>query len=287
MELPATTDPHRHDALNRTTAAISPNGEYASDSFDRALALAKQYGSLDHVRAVVLVGSVAAGASDATSDIDLCVYSTAPVPISGRAAIAAGDPQAELDNRWFGPEDAWADAETGVIIDVAYRDVAWIVDDLARILVRHQARLGYTTAVWASVLASRPLVDPTGWFALLQQQARQPYPPLLRQARSSYTHQLAQAVARDDWTSVNHRVTAFLASYFDILFALNSVPHPGEKRLVPFAVEHCQLVPAGMPAQLAALLRAAGDTGREVVGLTDALSVELERLVYKHGDPSA
>jgi hypothetical protein len=273
---------------------MSLNGENANAPFERALVLAKQYGSLDQVRAVVLAGSVAADAADLASDIDLCVYATAPVPLSGRAAIAAGDPRAELDNRWFGQEDAWVDAESGLTIDVAYRDTAWIVDDLACVLVHHQARLGYTTAVWASVLASRPLVDPTGWFARLQQQARQPYPeplrqaiiaknlPLLRQARSSYTHQLAQAAARDDRTSVNHRVAAFLASYFDVLFALNRIPHPGEKRLVPFAVEHCRLVPAEMPAQLGALLRAVGESGREAVDWADALSVELERLVARN-----
>ena len=53
-------------------------------------------------------------------------------------------------------------------------------------------------------------------------------------------------MARGDLVSLNYRVAALLASTFDILFALNRLPHPGEKRLLAFATQHCPLRPAGM-----------------------------------------
>jgi hypothetical protein len=161
-------------------------------------------------------------------------------------------------------------------------------------LVRHEARTGYSTAFWANVLASRPLVDTTGWFARLKRRAQQPYPeqlrhaiialnlPLLRQAQSAYGRQLEKAVARRDLVSVNHRVAALLASYFDILFALNRIPHPGEKRLIDAASERCRLLPPSMRQHLDALLRAAGIPGPQVLRRASALTTELEDLVSRN-----
>jgi len=40
------------------------------------------------------------------------------------------------------------------------------------------------------------------------------------------------ALNRGDAVSVQHRVTALLASFFDVWFALERQPHPGEKRLL-------------------------------------------------------
>ena len=43
--------------------------------------------------------------------------------------------------------------------------------------------------------------------------------------------------------SVNHRVTEFLASYFDIIFALNEIKHPGEKRMQEICSKECKILP--------------------------------------------
>src|SRR5437660_337804 len=66
----------------------------------------------------------------------------------------------------------------------------------------------------------------------------------LRDHPYSFRHQLAQAIARHDAVSVNHRLAAWLGSYVDILFAVNRVLHPGEKRIVEFLARECATLPA-------------------------------------------
>jgi hypothetical protein len=116
------------------------------------------------------------------------------------------------------------------------------------------------------VLHSEPLFDRSGWYAALRRRADVPYPealrravvtrnhPLLRDTLSSYLAQIERAVARRDAPSVNHRVAALLASFFDVLFALNRVPHPGEKRLLARVEALCGLRPPRLGEQVAALL---------------------------------
>jgi hypothetical protein len=56
-----------------------------------------------------------------------------------------------------------------------------------------------------------------------------------------------------DIVSVRHRTAAFLASYFDVLFALNRAPHPGEKRLVALATRLPQ-VPTSLAEDVSSLV---------------------------------
>ena len=60
---------------------------------------------------------------------------------------------------------------------------------------------------------------------------------LLSGVLPSYDAQIRKAWARRDLVSVNHRTTEFLASYFDIIFAMNGRTHPGEKRLVTLCTD--------------------------------------------------
>ena len=48
----------------------------------------------------------------------------------------------------------------------------------------------------------------------------------------SYDKQILKALNRGDLVSVNHRISAFIESYFDIIFAVNELTHPGEKRMI-------------------------------------------------------
>lgn len=260
--------------------------------------IAAAYAAIPSVEAVTLGGSQTTGYAGTDSDLDLYVYSRSPVPVAERGRIAATRaPDAEVDNRFWEPGDEWIEPDTRIGVDVMFREVAWIEDQLARVLERHEASVGYSTSFWHNVLTAQLLYDRDGWYARLQAWANQPYPealrqailaknhPILRSTHSSYLHQIERAVARNDLVSVNHRVAALLASYFDVIFAYNRLPHPGEKRLLTHAAASPH-VPPNMAAQVTALLRAAGD-GHEIARRVHDLLDELDALVDESSSYSA
>jgi len=113
--------------------------------------IADAFAAVPQVQAVALGGSRADAWFREDSDLDLYVYAAEPVPFVARRAIAAAraDPRRpiEIDNRFWEPGDEWVDAATGLGVDVMFRDPAWIANELARVLDRHEAAIGYTTAL--------------------------------------------------------------------------------------------------------------------------------------------
>lgn len=255
--------------------------------------LASRYATFPAVTAVALGGSLSAGNASPGSDIDLYVYLTGPLGLDERREVMASRPvgPAELGNEFWEPGDEWVDQTTGICVDVMFRSTGWIEDRIAAVLDRHEAGLGYTTCFWHNVLTSQVFFDRGGWFAALQERARVEYPEPLRQAivrknwavmrpnLSSYEVQIGKALGRSDWISVNHRLAALLASAFDILFALNRVPHPGEKRLLELAGRLCPERPAGFEAGVRALLSGAAGPPGELVSSLSLFLDEFEALV--------
>jgi predicted nucleotidyltransferase len=223
-----------------------------------ARTVADRYAALRPVQAVALSGSRSSKQSDESSDIDLYVYVNHPLTLAQRAQVAAGAKRVEIGNNFWEPGDEWVDPESGLGIDAMYRELEWIEEQIARVLNDHKASIGYSTCFWYNVRNSELLFDRESWFAQLQLKASAPYPPelkraiiaknhpILRTTISSYVHQIEVAQRRHDVVAVNHRITALLASYFDILFAVNEQTHPGEKRLLKFAEELCPKRPSRM-----------------------------------------
>jgi predicted nucleotidyltransferase len=268
-----------------------------SASADIANRVAAAFANLPEVVAVALAGSGVTGADDEQSDIDLYVYAGAPLAMADRVAIATSfAARAEVGNDFWEPGDEWIDAQTGRHVDVMYRTPDWIEEQLERVLVRHEASVGYSTCFWHNVLYSTPLFDRSGWCRDLQATAARPYPeplkraiiarnhPILRQTLSSYLAQIERAVRWGDSMSTQHRLTALLASYFEVLFAVNELPHPGEKRLIQLAATRCAKIPADMEAQINAVLEtAARPSTLALVGQIDALLDSLDDLLANEG----
>lgn len=265
--------------------------------------LAARFAAWPDVVAVALGGSQSSGAADADSDIDLYVYTTAELPRAALTSLieqSGGATRADLQLPYWGGVNMWIAATTGRTIDCVVFGAAWIEEQIGLVLDQHTPSLGYSTCFCRTVQQSRVLYDPRGWFGALQARTRQDYPealrrniiahnhPVLRTIMSSYLQQIAYAVRRDDPVSVNHRVAALLASYFDILFALNRVLHPGEKRLLLFVQRECTQLPTAIDTDVAAVLWSAGAAHDQLIGHLTRLLDRLDELLGAAGfDPQA
>ena len=241
------------------------------------------------VVAIAEGGSQAKGNQDQTSDLDLYIYVHSEVPFVKRSTLI--DPRsddAELDNRIWEIGDQWTDRDTGMEVDMTYRSPDWIERELARILDSHEASLGYSTCLWENVCSSKILFDPTGWYRKLKLKAARPYPGelahsifeknyrLLCDSHSAFQKQILRAATRNDSVSVSHRTADFLACYFDVLFALNRVPHPGEKRLLDSS-SSLEFVPVALREDVHALMRAGSrNETTELKMILDRMITELD-----------
>ncbi len=252
------------------------------------------------IRAIVLAGSRTGPYSTPSSDLDLYVYSDEAVPLSLRNELASRfATNAEVGNTFFEDGDELI-AKDGTVIDLMYRRSEWIEEEIERVWRRYEAKVGYTTAIIHNVRSSTILYDRDGWFKALQSSVSTPYPPALKSAiiaknypllrtklTASYCEQIQHAVERKDDVSVLHRKAALLASYFDVLFALNELTHPGEKRLVAWAKEHCLLLPLRFEAEMERVCNTVGsDTLVAVHRLLDSLD-EIFQLSVLDGSPGA
>jgi len=258
--------------------------------------LRDEFAQLPQVEAVAISGSRTRTdvVPDAFSDIDLYIFTRVDIPLVVREGIVdrvGGAMQVQLDQRFWGLSDQWIDAGTGIHVDLNYFDAQWMEDAVTRVVERHEASLGYTTCFWRTIRQSTLLFDRGTWFADLKARADVAYPeplrrnivalnhPVLRSIHTSYAHQIDKAVARNDPVSVNHRVAALLASYFDCVFAASRVGHPGEKRLLELAVASCEWCPVDLVDDVTALLHAAAGEptaiGQRIVVLLDKLDASL------------
>ena len=76
---------------------------------------------------------------------------------------------------------------------------------------------------------------------------------LLSDAMPAYSTQIKKAINRNDLVSIGHRTSAFMESYFDIIWAMNEMTHPGEKRLISLCKQKCSILPENFEENIARL----------------------------------
>ena len=218
-------------------------------------ALFERFSRLPQVEAIALGGSRATGRSDEKSDYDVYVYLTAPVEEANRRAILREYCRyMEIGNTFWELEDDVTLAD-GIDMDIIYRNLEDFSREISSVVDACNARNGYTTCMWHNLITSQILYDKNGRLEELQKRYQIPYPGKLKEniisnnlkllsgMLPSFDAQIRKAENRGDLVSVNHRVTEFLASYFDILFALNGMTHPGEKRMREICARECKILP--------------------------------------------
>ena len=102
---------------------------------------------------------------------------------------------------------------------------------------------------------------------------------LLRHSLPAYEHQIQKALNRTDLVSINHRTTEFMVSYFDIIFALNEMTHPGEKRLVELCLKNCGVLPQHFEENITLLFHDLFTAPNRIEENLDRLIQELEKIL--------
>lgn len=209
--------------------------------------LCNELSELKEIDAIALGGSRAGENYDEKSDYDLYLYVNAvPSEETRKAILEKYCSYMEIGNAFWELEDDCT-LKNGVDIDILYRDLNAFTQDLESVVENCNARNGYTTCMWHNILNSKIIFDRNEKLSELKNRFTVPYPVLLKKNiiernmkllkgyLPSYEGQIKKAASRKDLVAVNHRTAAFMESYFDIIFAINEMTHPGEKREIIYA----------------------------------------------------
>lgn len=258
--------------------------------------LVDQLQSLPQIEAIALGGSRASGVFDEASDYDLYLYVREMPEVSTRRQIL--EPlcsRMELGNTFWEMEDDCTFSD-GIDIDILYRNLDDFADGVRRTVFQAQPGNAYTTCMWFNLLHSRILFDRNGRLGALQKELDIPYPQALASAiieragrlltgsLASYDRQIRKAVKRMDRPAMNHRTAAFAESCFDLLYALNKLAHPGEKRMMESLKKDGCLLPDHFEEDLNALLNIQAEPDAALAAM-DSLLTSLSALLVREGYP--
>ena len=228
----------------------------------------QEFQNFQQVKAVAIGGSASAKTFDNKSDIDVYIFVEKDIPTSERENIIKKySSKYEVGGEYFGSGDEFFVDKLNQQLDVMYWNVNWFENAVNNVWVKHYPSNSYTTAFLFTLKNFEIIYDKDNWLLNLQNSIKTEYPKKLREniikrnmmlmkdkPFASYYEQIEKAIKRNDIVSINHRIAAFLASYFDIIFAINGLLHPGEKRLIQYAKNNCKVLPKNFEENITKLL---------------------------------
>lgn len=218
--------------------------------------LFEELSALPEIEAIALGGSRAGEVYDEKSDYDVYLYCTSAIDENVRRELLEKHfSYMEIGNAFWELEDNGT-LKNGIDVDILYRNLDDFTEGLASVVEGHQAHNGYTTCMWHNLKTCKIIYDRAGRLQAVKKRFDVPYPKqlkenivnrnmsLLSEVMPAYNFQIAKAVERKDLVSVCHRTAAFMESYFDVIWAMNELTHPGEKRLISLCKKQCKILPA-------------------------------------------
>lgn len=220
------------------------------------------------VKAIALGGSGVNDTSDNLSDIDVYIFIEKDIAVKNREKLVKQySSKYEVGGEYFGSGDEFFVDKLNRQLDVMYWNVNWFESIVKNTWFKYYPSNGYTTAFLFTLNNFQIIYDKDNWLKTIQDSIQTKYPHELKQniikrnmmllkdkPFASYYEQIEKAINRNDIISINHRISAFMASYFDIIFAVNELLHPGEKRLVKYAKDNCQILPDNFEENINKLL---------------------------------
>ncbi len=241
------------------------------------------------IDAIVLSGSKTSLINDEMSDYDIYIYSKEKVNIETRKNfIEKYSSYYELGNDYFEHGDEFIIDD--ICFDFTYRDLSFAENEINYIWRECNSKIGYTTAFLYNIKNSKIIYDKDSKFQNIQNELNKEYPDKLKEniikknlavmkdkKCASFFEQLEKAIKRKDIVSVNHRVSAILTSYFDILLALNKELHPGEKKLIKYVYKLCKLIPENFEDDIANIIN--GGLNENILDSVNSLIKNLKNII--------
>ena len=224
--------------------------------------LFEDFSRFEQVESIALGGSRSGENYDEKSDYDVYIYCTSPVSEEDRRVVLEKYCTImEIGNHYWEYEDNCT-LNNGIDIDIIYRSLDGFAEEISDVVECFRSHNGYTTCMWHNLKNCKIIYDKNDRLLQTKKRFDVPYPDklkdsiierntkLLYNSMPAYIHQIRKAVSRKDIVSVIHRTTAFLESYFDVIFALNKLTHPGEKRLIELCRQSCSVLPGNFEENL-------------------------------------
>lgn len=249
-----------------------------------------EFENFAQVKAIALGGSGTAKTSDNISDIDIYIFTETDIQVELREEIIKKySSKYEAGGEYFGQGDEFFVDKLNKQLDVMYWNINWFENTVKNVWEKYYPSNGYTTAFLFTLNNFEIIYDKNNWLKNLQKSIQTDYPDELRQniikrnimllkdkPFASYYEQIEKAIKRKDFVSINHRISAFLASYFDIIFAINKLLHPGEKRLIQYAKNNCKILPQNFEENIEKLLTA---KSTEILTVLDNIIIDLRKII--------